>query len=67
MDDSIAIIGLNSRLPGDANTPENFYEFLVQGRSARTEVPPERWNADAYLHPDTGRPGKVRKDPTPLA
>ena len=60
MDEPIAIIGLDARLPGDGDTAEKFYESLLAGRSARTEVPPERFNVDAFWHPDGDRRGAVR-------
>jgi malonyl CoA-acyl carrier protein transacylase len=54
----IAIIGLACRFPGDANTPEAFWEKLRQSYDAITLVPPERWDADAYYDPDPSTPGK---------
>jgi acyl transferase domain-containing protein len=60
MDEPIAIIGLDARLPGDGDTAEHFYQSLLAGRSARTEVPPERFNVDAFYHPDAERSGSVR-------
>jgi acyl transferase domain-containing protein len=60
MDEPIAVIGLDARLPGDGDTPERFYETLLAGRSARTKVPPERYNAEAFWHPDAERSGAVR-------
>ncbi|KAL0937175.1 polyketide synthase [Colletotrichum truncatum] len=60
MGDPIAIVGLSARLPGDGDTPERFFESLLAGRSARTEVPPERYNADAFWHPDAERSGATR-------
>ncbi|KUI56159.1 Lovastatin diketide synthase LovF [Cytospora mali] len=57
MDEPIAIIGLDARLPGDGDTAERFYESLLAGRSARTEVPPERFNIDSFWHPDGERSG----------
>lgn len=59
MDEPIAIIGLDARLPGDGDTAERFYEMLLAGRSARTEVPPGRYNAEALWHPDPERAGTV--------
>jgi acyl transferase domain-containing protein len=59
MDEPIAIIGLNARLPGDGDTAENFYESLLAGRSARTEVPPERFNVGSFWHPDGEKSGSV--------
>ena len=40
MDESIAVIGLGCRFPGDINGPESLWQFLCDGRSAVAEVPP---------------------------
>ncbi len=55
----IAVIGLDLKLPQDAATPEGFFEMLRQGRSALTEVPKDRYNLDAFYHPDSDRAGTV--------
>ena len=55
----IAVIGLDLKLPQDAATPEGFFEMLMQGRSALTEVPKDRYNLDAFYHPDSDRAGTV--------
>ncbi|KAK6206913.1 beta-ketoacyl synthase domain-containing protein [Colletotrichum tabaci] len=60
MEEPIAIVGLSARLPGDGDTPERFFESLLAGRSARTEVPQDRYNADAFWHPDADRSGATR-------
>ncbi|KAI5926535.1 polyketide synthase [Camillea tinctor] len=60
MDEPIAIIGLDARFPGDGSTPEKFYELLLAGRSARTEIPKDRYNVDAFWHPDANRNGTTR-------
>ncbi|WP_228083590.1 type I polyketide synthase [Streptomyces profundus] len=46
--DAIAITGLSCRLP-QAPDGGAFWELLRAGRSAITEVPPGRWDADALL------------------
>ncbi|CZT12486.1 related to lovastatin nonaketide synthase [Rhynchosporium agropyri] len=48
----IAIIGMSFRGPGDAHDIEAFWEMIHDGRSAWSKVPAERWNADAFYHPD---------------
>ena len=53
--EAIAIIGFSARLPQDATTAEAFWKFLCEGRSARTEVPKDRFNVDAFYHPDPDR------------
>ncbi|WP_430727390.1 type I polyketide synthase [Streptomyces beigongshangae] len=46
--DAIAIIGLSCRLP-QASDAGAFWELLRAGRSAITEVPPDRWDPDEVL------------------
>ncbi|KZL64051.1 polyketide synthase [Colletotrichum incanum] len=60
MEEPIAIVGVSARLPGDSDTPERFFDSLLAGRSARTEVPRERYNADAFWHPNADRSGATR-------
>lgn len=56
----MAIIGMSARYPGEASTPAGFWEMISNGRSAHTEVPADRWNADSWYHPDQDRKGTVR-------
>jgi acyl transferase domain-containing protein/SAM-dependent methyltransferase/acyl carrier protein len=51
----IAVLGIGCRFPG-ADDPEELWQLLRQGRDAISEVPPERWDADAWYEP--GAPGK---------
>ncbi|OLF05828.1 beta-ketoacyl synthase [Actinophytocola xinjiangensis] len=41
--DAIAIIGMGCRLPGGVNSPEAFWNALVDGLDAIGEVPADRW------------------------
>ncbi|WP_414588369.1 type I polyketide synthase [Scytonema sp. PCC 10023] len=54
----IAIIGLGCRFPGNANDPSSFWRLLHEGIDAVTEVPPGRWDVDAYYDPKPETPGK---------
>jgi acyl transferase domain-containing protein len=55
----IAIIGIGCRIPGGANSPEQFWQLLHEGRSAIREIPPNRWDVDAYYDPNPDTPGKI--------
>ncbi|MEO0840291.1 MAG: type I polyketide synthase, partial [Cyanobacteria bacterium J06643_5] len=55
----IAIIGMDCRFPGGANSPEAYWELLQKGIDAITEVPLERWLIDDYYDSDPDVPGKM--------
>ena len=57
--EDIAIIGFSLRFPQDAVSPESFWDMLMEGRSAVTEVPESRFNINAFYHPDPDRLGTV--------
>lgn len=48
----VAIIGVGCRFPAGVNSPAGFWEFLVNGRDAITDVPQERWQYYQGLGPD---------------
>ncbi|KAK4153766.1 polyketide synthase [Chaetomidium leptoderma] len=53
----IAIVGMSCRLPGDVSTPGEFYRMLCRKRSGWSEVPSDRFNAQAYHHPNPDKKG----------
>lgn len=55
--DDIAIIGLAFRGPGDATTPGKLWDMLVDGRSAFSSVPKNKWSQDGHYHPSPARGG----------
>ena len=57
-DDAIAIIGMAGRYPG-ADTLDQFWRNLEQGRDGISEVPPERWDHARFYDPKPGTPGKT--------
>ncbi|WP_437594346.1 SDR family NAD(P)-dependent oxidoreductase [Sorangium sp. So ce1000] len=57
-DDLIAIIGLSCRFPS-ASDLEAFWALLRDGVDAITEVPPDRWNNEAFYDPDPAAPGRT--------
>ncbi|KAF9885007.1 polyketide synthase [Aspergillus nanangensis] len=50
----IAIIGMACRFPGGANSPEELWQLLADGRSAWSEIPANRytWRSFHHPHPD---------------
>ncbi|KAL6885742.1 hypothetical protein GGI43DRAFT_432364 [Trichoderma evansii] len=55
----IAIIGVSGRFPGEASSPRNLWDMVVEGRNAREPVPPSRFNADGFWHKDPSRVGTI--------
>ncbi|TLS29970.1 hypothetical protein PpBr36_02598 [Pyricularia pennisetigena] len=55
----IAIIGMGCRLPGGASTPSKLWDLLEAGRSAQGRLPADRYNMDAFYHPNGDRPGSM--------
>ncbi|UGT62424.1 SDR family NAD(P)-dependent oxidoreductase [Nocardia asteroides] len=53
----IAIVATGLRLPG-ADTPEQFWELLAEGRDALRDFPADRgWDTAALYHPDPAHTG----------
>ncbi len=59
LEEPIAIVGMACRLPGNVNSPEEFWELLIQNKDAIIEIPPNRWDVQAYYDPDKDAPGKM--------
>ncbi|MEM1252990.1 MAG: amino acid adenylation domain-containing protein [Cyanobacteria bacterium P01_H01_bin.21] len=57
--EAIAIVGVGCRFPGGVNDPEAYWQLLSSGQNPITEVPPDRWDVDAYYDPDPSAPGKA--------
>jgi acyl transferase domain-containing protein/NAD(P)-dependent dehydrogenase (short-subunit alcohol dehydrogenase family)/SAM-dependent methyltransferase/acyl carrier protein len=55
----VAVIGLGCRMPGGVDSPTTFWELLAEGVDAIEQVPPIRWDADAFYDPRPGTPGKA--------
>jgi acyl transferase domain-containing protein len=55
----IAIIGMGCRFPGGANSLEAYWHLLHNGMDAVTEIPSDRWNVEAYYHPNPEISGKM--------
>ena len=56
-DGRIAIVGLACRLPGDVSDTGEFWRMLCRARSGWSKVPADRFNAEAYNHPNPDKKG----------
>jgi acyl transferase domain-containing protein/acyl carrier protein len=54
----IAVIGIGCRFPG-ARGPEQFWKLLRAGKTAVTQVPAERWDAEAFYDAELSRPASM--------
>jgi polyketide synthase 12 len=57
MREPIAIVGIGCRFPGGVDSPDDLTQLLVAKRSAIGNVPSDRWDRDAFFHPDFRKPG----------
>ena len=55
----IAIVGIGFRGPGDAISVDNLFSMISEGREGRSQIPKERWNNEAFYHPNPARNGTV--------
>ncbi|RKL31435.1 Asperfuranone polyketide synthase afoG [Fusarium proliferatum] len=55
----IAVIGLDLKFPGDATDADGFWDMLVTGRSACTDIPDDRFKVSSFYHPDPERSGSL--------
>lgn len=55
----VATIGMGCRFPGGVESPDDYWKLLIDGVDAIREVPPERWDVDAYYDPDPDAAGKI--------
>jgi acyl transferase domain-containing protein/pimeloyl-ACP methyl ester carboxylesterase/acyl carrier protein len=55
----LAIIGVACRFPGNATTPDAYWQLLRSGTDAISEVPADRWDINSLYDADPGAPGKM--------
>jgi acyl transferase domain-containing protein/NAD(P)-dependent dehydrogenase (short-subunit alcohol dehydrogenase family)/acyl carrier protein len=55
----IAIIAMACRYPGENQTPEQFYQFLLAQGDGISDIPADRWDKAAYFDADKNRDGKM--------
>ncbi len=59
-DKSIAIVGIGCRYPGEASTPEKFWDLMVNKKDAIVDVPKDRWDQRGFYDPNEKKTGKMR-------
>ncbi|RYP11698.1 hypothetical protein DL767_011019 [Monosporascus sp. MG133] len=47
----LAVVGMACRMPGGADTPEQFWDLLVDGVDTHTVIPSDRFDIDAHFDP----------------
>jgi acyl transferase domain-containing protein len=55
----VAVVGIGCRLPGGVSGPDEYWQFLMEGREAISEVPRDRWDSDVWFDPDPDAPGQI--------
>lgn len=55
----IAVVGIGCRFPGGVTDADSYWHLLSTGVDAITEVPPERWDIEAYYDADINAAGKT--------
>lgn len=55
----IAIVGIGCRFPGGVETPEAFWELIINRLDVIQEIPSNRFDVDAIYDPTPGVPGKT--------
>ncbi|KXH44578.1 beta-ketoacyl synthase domain-containing protein [Colletotrichum nymphaeae SA-01] len=55
----IVVIGSACRFPGGVDSPAKLWELLKEPKDLQSEVPKERFNIDAFYHPDDSHHGRT--------
>ena len=55
----VAIIGFSLKFPQEATSQDGFWRVLSEAKCTMTDVPKERFNIDAFYHPDANRMSNV--------
>jgi len=54
----IAIVGVGCRFPGGADSLENYWQLLLNGKDAIIDIPPDRWDFRKYYDKNNNVAGK---------
>lgn len=53
----VAIVGMACRFPGGANTPAAYWDLLIRGVDATSDIPLDRFDVEPVYDPTPGQPG----------
>jgi len=59
LQEPIAIVSMATRFPGGVNSPEQYWELLINGRHAMGSIPMDRWDTQSYYSKDPASAGKM--------
>lgn len=54
----IAIVGIGCRFAGGIDSPETFWDFVVDKRDGVVDIPADRWDYRRYYDPEPRTPGR---------
>ncbi|MEV5651065.1 type I polyketide synthase [Nocardia sp. NPDC052254] len=54
----IAIVGIGCRFAGGIDSPESFWDFVVDKRDGVVDMPADRWDLRRYYDPEPRTPGR---------
>lgn len=58
--EEVVIVGMACRLPGNINTPEEFWSALVDQREdIMSAIPNDRWDHESFYRPTWEKPGDI--------
>ena len=57
--DPIAVVSMACRFPNSADTPEKFWQSLIDQEDLVGDIPADRWDLDAFYDEDPEIPGKM--------
>ena len=55
----VAIVGMACRFPGGAESLEDFWSLLMEGREGLSPVPEQRWRNRDFYAPPPGQYGRI--------
>lgn len=59
LENDIAIISLSCRYPGNIDSPQSFWQFLLNAGDGIVDVPADRWDNDAWFDSDKEKANKM--------